>query len=285
MQINRVIILILAITALLAVTTRPRAATQKDDQSIFKEENRGPGPGPGLERGPRRTQGHRRIELTDEEIDRIMDGLKQRSPEKAKELAELRKKDPDKFREELIKNASEEFRKVATEHWEKWLQERQAAFLEWLGKNMPEEAEELAKLKETSPDHYGEKYELVWRKYGRIFEENRRNPELAKVLLEDVKLQKRRDDLIARIKATKNEGEQKKLHAELEEVVGLRYDLIVRRKQMAYEGLLKRLEGLQNRINDSKAEILKAQDPKVKAENIKKRTQELLEEKKEFNWD
>jgi hypothetical protein len=283
MQINRVIILILAITALLTITTRPRAATQKDDQSIFNQDR---GSGQGLERGQRRGPGRGgRFELTDEEINRIMDGLKQRSPEKAKELEELRKKDPDKFREELIKNASEEFRKVAAERWEKWLRERQAAFLEWLGKNMPEEAKELAKLKEASPDHYGEKYELVWRKYGRIFEENRRNPELAKVLLEDVKLQKRRDDLIARIKTTKNEGEQKRLHAELEEVVGLRYDLIVRRKQMAYEGLLKRLEGLQNRINDSRAEILKAQDPKVKSENIKKRTQELLEEKKGFSWD
>jgi hypothetical protein len=285
MKINHVIILILATTVVLAVTTRPRAATQKDDQSIFKEENRGPGAGAGLERGPRRSPGRRRIELTDEEIDRIMDGLKQRSPEKAKELEELRKKDPDKFREELIKNASEEFRKVVGERIEKWRQQRQTEFIEWLTKSIPDEAEELAKLKEANPNLYGEKYELVWRKYGRIFDENRRNPELAKVLLEDVKLQKRRDDLIARINATNNENEQKRLHAELEEVVGLRYDLIVRRKQMAYEWLLKRLEELQNRINESRAEILKAQDPKVKAENIKKRTQELLGEKKGFSWD
>jgi len=150
---------------------------------------------------------------------------------------------------------------------------------------MPDDAKELARLKDTSPDHYGEKYELVWRKYGRIYDENRRNPELAKILLEDVKLQKRRDDLIARIKATKNDRQQKRLQSELQEVVGLRYDLIVRRKQMAYEWLLKRLEELQNHINESRAEILKAQDAKVKEENIEKRTQELLEEKKGFHWD
>ena len=72
---------------------------------------------------------------------------------------------------------------------------------------------------------------------------------------------------------------------ELEEVIGQRYDLIVRRKQIAYEWLLKRLEELQNQIKESRADILKAQDSKVKAVNIKERTQELLKEKKGFNWD
>jgi hypothetical protein len=285
MESNRVIILILALTAFLAVSNQLCAGNQKDEKNIFEEADRGPRPGPGLERGPRRGgPGRGRFELTDEEIDRILKDLKERSPEKAKELTELRKKEPDKFREELWRHAREEFGKVARERWEKWLQKRREAFLEWFGENMPEEAKELAGLKETSPDHYGEKYELFWRKYGRIYEENRRNPELAKILLEDVKLQKRRDDLIARIKATKSDRQQKRIQTELEEVVGLRYDLIVRRKQMAYEWLLKRLEELQNRINESRAEILKAQDAKVKQDNIKKRTKELLEKKKEFPW-
>jgi hypothetical protein len=284
MESNRVIILFLALTAFLAVGNKPCAGNQKDEQSIFEQDDRGP------ERGPRRGgPGRGRFELTDEEIDRILKDLKEHSPEKAKKLTELRKKEePDKFREELWKQAPDEFGKVFRERMEKrrekWLQERREAFLEWLGENMPEEAKELAGLKETSPDHYGEKYELVWRKYGRIYDEGRRNPELAKILLEDVRLQKRRDDLIARIKTTKNERQQKKLQTELEEVIGLRYDLIVRRKQMAYEWLLKRLEALQNQINESRAEILKAQDPEVKKQNIEKRTEELLEKKKGFPW-
>jgi hypothetical protein len=279
MESSRVIILFLVLTAVLAVSTQPCAGNQKDDQNIFEEDR-----GPGLQRGPRRGPGRGRFELTDAEIDRILKDLKEHSPEKAKELEQLRGKNPEKFQQELRRQAREEFGKVARERWEKWLQERREAFLKWLGENIPGEAKELTRLKETSPDHYGEKYELVWRKYGRIYEENRRNPELAKILLEDVKLQKRRDDLIARIKATKNERRQKRLQSELQEVVGLRYDLIVRRKQMAYEWLLKRLEALQNRIKESRAEILKAQDPEVKKENIKKRTQELLEEKKGFPW-
>jgi hypothetical protein len=279
-------ILFLAMVAIVAVAALPCHAAQNDDKNIWTEgDDRGPRPGtrPGF--GPGRGPGRERFELTDEEIDRIMDGLKQRSPEKAKELAELRKKDPEKFREELGRNAREEFRKVVGERIEKLEAERRARFLEWLATKLPEEAEELAKLKERSPDLYGQKYELVWRKYGRIYEEGRRNPELEKVLIEDLRLQKRRDQLLGKIHATTNQTEKEKLTKELEEVIGNRYDLIVRRKQIAYEWLLKRLEELQNRVKESRAEIRRAQDPKVKAENVEKRKQDLLAEKKGFTWD
>jgi hypothetical protein len=289
MDKSRAIIFILAMAVIVAVTSIPCSAGRNDEDSMWTggdDRGPGPGPGPGPERGSRRGPGRGRFELTDEEVDRIMDGLKQRSPEKAKELAELRKKDPEKFREELGRHAREEFRKVIGERIEKLQAERRTRFLEWLAKNVPDEAEELAKLKERSPDHYGEKYELVWRKYGRIYNESRRNPELAVVLLEDLRLQKRRDQLLGKIHTTTNRREKEKLTKELEEVVGLRYDLIVRRKQIAYEWLLKRLEELQNRVKESRAEIRRAQEAKVKAENIKNRTQELLEEKKqEFKWD
>jgi hypothetical protein len=286
MDKNRAMILFLAMVAIVAVAALPCHAAQNDDKNIWTEgDDRGPRPGtrPGF--GPGRGPGRERFELTDEEIDRIMDGLKQRSPEKAKELAELRKKDPEKFREELGRNAREEFRKVVGERIEKLEAERRARFLEWLATKLPEEAEELAKLKERSPDLYGQKYELVWRKYGRIYEEGRRNPELEKVLIEDLRLQKRRDQLLGKIHATTNQTEKEKLTKELEEVIGNRYDLIVRRKQIAYEWLLKRLEELQNRVKESRAEIRRAQDPKVKAENVEKRKQDLLAEKKGFTWD
>ncbi len=275
MEKSRAIIFIFAIVAVLAVSTQPCVGDQKDEDSIWTEDEG---------RGPRRGPGRGRFELTDEEVDRILKDLKERSPEKAKELAELRTKSPDKFREELRRHAREEFRKVIGERTEKFHAERRVKFLEWLAKNVPDEAEDLAKLKERSPDLYGEKYDLVWKKYGRIYNESRWSPELAGVRIEDLRLQKRRDQLLGKINAAKGQKEKKKLTEELEDVVGHRYDLIVRRKQIVYEWLLKRLEELQNRIKESRADIRKAQDAKVKEENIKKRTQELLEEKKGFNW-
>ena len=230
-----------------------------------------------------------RFDLTNEEIDRILKDLKERSPEKAKELEQMREKDPEKFQQELRRHASDEFGKVVRERMEKrmeqWRQQRQTEFVEWLQKSLPNEAEELAKLKDRDTDLYGKKYDQTWRDYGRIFEESRRSPESAQILLEDLKLQKKTEELSAKIKASMNEMGKKTLRSELEEVVGLRYDLIVRKKQIAYEWLLKRLEELQNHVKESRAELSIWQDPKTKAENVKERVEYLLEGKKGFNWD
>jgi len=292
MEISRAIIISLAMAVVLAVSILPSAGNQKDEPNIWTEdEGRGPGPrpGPGPERGPRRGPGRGRFELTDEEIDRILKDLKERSPEKAKELDQIREKDPEKFQQELRRHAGDEFVKVFMERreklTEKWRQQRQAEFVEWLQKNLPKEAEELAKLKERNTELYGKKYDLAWRNYGRIFEESRRSPELAEILMDDLKLQKRTEELCAKIKAARNESEKNKLTAELEEVVGLRYDIIVRKKQIAYERLLKWLDELQNRIKESRAELGIWQDPKTKAENVKERVEYLLKEKRGFHWD
>jgi len=278
MDKSRGIVLALAIAAAIISTALPCPADEKgkDEQSIFTEGDR------ERER-PRRGRG--RFELTEEETDRVLEGLKKRDPEKAKELAELRKKDPEKFRAELREHAREEFGEVVRERIEKWRRQRRADFLKWLEKAVPDEAKELARLKERGPDLYAKKYELVWRRYDRIFEESRRNPEWAEILLEDVKLQKRRDDLVKRIKATQNTKERDRLVAALEDVVALRYDVIIRQKQMIYERLLGRLRELQERIKESRTEIAEYMKEEAKAENVKKRTQELLEAKKGLRWD
>lgn len=277
METSRGMILVLAMAAVITLAALPCTAAQKgdeDDKNIWTEDE---------SRGPRR--GPRRFELAKEEIDRIMEGLKKRDPEKARELEKLREKDPEQFTAELRKHAREEFGKVIRERIEKWRQKRQADFLEWLQKNVPYEAQELAKLKEKNPDLYAQKYELVTNKYDRLFDESRRHPELAEIIKEDLELKKRREELREKIKTAKSEKERKKLIAELEEVVSNRYDLLVRRKQMAYERLLKWLEELKNRIMESRAEIGRLRDDKVKTENVKKRTRELIEGGTKFSWD
>lgn len=275
------IILALSIAVVLLSTALPCRAGEnknKDEQSIFSADER-------EEERAGRGRGRGRFELTEEEIDRIMVDFKKRNPEKAKELTKLRTKDPEKFKNGLWEHARDELEKIGRERWEKWLQERRAAFLEWLEKNVPDDTRELNRLKNTNPDLYNKKYELVRRRYGRIFDESRRNPEWAEVLLEDVKLQNRQDELVAKIKTTNNKQTEQKLTTELEGVVALRYDVILRRRQMAFERLLKRLEDLRNQLRESRKEIQKYQDPKTKEENIKQRVRELLEEKKKSLWD
>ncbi len=282
MEFSRRIIVVLVIAAMATVTILPCPAAEKDEKNIWTEDEprgpgRGPGPGPG--RGPRR------FELTEDEIDRVMKGLKESNPEKAKELAKLRETDPNQFSFELRRHGHEEFGKIIRERIDKWRKRRRAEFLESLEKLVPKEAQDLAKSKDTNPDLYAEKYELALRKYGRIIEEGRRNPELAEVLVEDLRLKKRREELLKNIKAVKSENEKKKLVAELEEVVAGMFDLIVRRKQRAYERLLRWLEGLQKRLRESRGEIFKWRDEKFKNENVKQRTGDLLEEIPKFNWD
>jgi hypothetical protein len=275
MDIRRGIIFACVVAAMVTVCVLPCSAQkggEEKKQDIWGEDER---------RGPR----PRRFELTDEEIDRIMKGLRGRDPEKAKELAEWRQKEPEKFSAELRRVAHEEIGKIMRERAESWWRKRRAEFIEWFGKNYRREAEELAKLKDRDPDLYWKKFELVRDKYWRIFEEERRNPELAEVLKEDLELKERRAELVTRLKAAKSERDKKRLAAELEDVVSRRYDLIVRRKQIAYERLLRWLEELKNRIKESRGEIAKSKDPGVKAENVKKRMKELTEDIRKFRWD
>jgi hypothetical protein len=265
------VILFLVMVALVIPSIRPCSAQEMSEEKkedIWKEgEPRGPRRGPG--------PGRRRFELTDEEIDQIMKGLKERDPAKAKKMVELREKEPEKFRKELSEVAFEEFGKVIRERIEKWREKRRAEFVEWLEKNFRKEANELRRLKKTDPNLYNEKFDLIREILGPIQQAERRNPELGKVLKEDYRLKKRRDELVRRLKATKDAKKKKQLGAQLEEAVAIRFDLIVRRKQIAYEHLLKRLEELKKRIEESRDDIIKWRDDKFKAEEVRKRIEDL----------
>jgi hypothetical protein len=171
------------------------------------------------------------------------------------------------------------------ERIEKWRSTRRTEFLDWLSKTVPKESEELAKLKENDPNLYAKKYELIWQKYNRIFDQARMNPELAEVLMADLELQQRQESLCSKIKATQNEKEKAELLALLQEVVNDRYDLSVKRKQIAYKWLLQRLDSLQKQVKDSMEDIERTKDPKVKEENVKERIKYLTEGSSRFRWD
>jgi hypothetical protein len=281
---SRGIALVVAIATVMIATALTCPAAEKgktQDQGIWNEvQPRGPGRG---------APGPRRIEPTKDEIDRILESFRQRDPKAAADLAKLRKKNPARFMDELRKRARDEFAKIMRERrnnfLEKWRERRRNDFLKWLQKTFPSDAQEMAELKDSDPNLYGRKYDLAWRSYGRIFDESGRNPELGNILVEDVKLKRIEDGLVSKIKASTDQGEKEKLEAELEQVIGNRYDLILKRKQLIYEWLLKRLDELQKRINDSRADMLKYQDPKVKAENVEQRAKSLLEKQKGFRWD
>ena len=106
---------------------------------------------------------------------------------------------------------------------------------------------------------------------------------MGKVLKQDMTLKHRRDELVGKLKKEKDYKKKKELAHQLWEVVGDRFELIVRRKQIAYDQLLKRLEELKKRINDQKNEIKEWGSDKFKEEAMRERIKELLEGTK-FKW-
>jgi hypothetical protein len=274
----RGVILVSIVTLTASICVLPCSAQQRcqaKERDVWVEDGH---------QGPKK--GHPRFELTNEEFDQIIKSLKESDPAKAKELAHLRKEDQEKFNAKLRDYAPEELGKIVSKRAKTWWDKKRAEFTEWLKENYSRQAEELAKLEYTEPDLYWKKFDLVRDKYWRIFEEERRNPELAEVLKEDLALREREEELVSRIKTTKKEAEKTELTTELEEVISRRFDLIIRRKQIAYERLLKWLEELKNRIKHSNEEILKWQNEEFKAENVARRLKELIEgNTPKFRWD
>ena len=156
--------------------------------------------------------------------------------------------------------------------------------MKWLKKNCPVEAEELTKMGDKNPELFSRKFWQGYRRYGKIAEAARENPELAKILKNDLVLKDKLNELLKNIRSAADEKEKKELTKELEKVVGERFDLIVKRKQIEYERLLKRLEELKKQVKESESKVEKWKDAKVKEENVKTHIEELVQDTNKFEW-
>ena len=307
MKKNYVTILVLAIaTAMVLAAPVPCRAAEKEKKSVWSEDE------------PNRGRG--RFELTEEKIEHIMDRLKKTNPEEAEELEKLREEDPEKFKAELRKVMHERFGKRfrehrkerserkrserMKEHWGRYMKRcggpfgggdwprgmglpgmRHGRYFEWLEENYTDEAEKLAELIEKDVDLYLKQLGLNLKKYGRIAEAAMENLELAEVLKEDLELKKQRNQLVRKIRAASDKDEKKELVENLEKVISSRFDLIVRRKQVEYEQLLKKLEKLKKRVEESEANVDKWKDARFKNESVKARLEELVGRTEKFKWD
>jgi len=239
---------------------------------------------PNMWSPPEQVGGRWQMRLTEEEIARVMERIKKDNPQKAKELEQRRLLDEEEFRKEIREYGKEEFGKIVRERIDEYRQQRRDEFVKWMDKEYPREAKELAKLKPKDADVYNKKYELLRKKYGYIHDAWRRNEELGKVLKQDLRLKDRRADLLAKSKKEKDANKKKQLDAQLKEVVADRFDLIVRRKQIIYDELLKKIKELQEQINEQKNEIRKWRSLNFRTKAIEERIKELLEGLAKFKW-
>ena len=162
------------------------------------------------------------------------------------------------------------------------MQKSHEEYIKWLEKNFPDEAQELEELQEKDPEQYFRSAFASRRKYGRIMDAEKRNPELGEVLKEDLEIQKLSTGLVEEINSAKDKKRQE-LIKELESLVSKRFDLIVRKKQLQYEDLQKRLEQMQKELKQRQLEVKKLQESKEKA--VKERLSELIDQSEKVNWE
>ena len=274
MPLRRIAMMLAAATLVVAsAAASATAASQKPtEEDIWKDEPRQPRH--WWDRG-----------LSEETVKRVMEGVRKRNPDQAKELEQLRKRDEDLFKIKLREYGRQELEKMGREYWAARRQKRNDDFLAWLKANYAKEHEDLVKLKDRDPTVYVKNFETLMNRYGRIFDAERSNPELGAVLKEDLALKKRRDELRHRMRHERSEARRQQIGAELQEVVARRYDLIVRQKEIAYEHLLRKLADLQKQVQESKNEIEKWKDDGIKRENVRQRLKALTENKVKFRWD
>lgn len=301
MKTGYLAILVLATSAALLVSVQPACCAEQKQEEEFSWEDKPAGE-------------HKPFEMTEERIERIMTRLKETNPERAKELEQLQKTEPDKFKAEIRKIARQQIaKKVGKEMgregpvgpggprgpgaappipggpgeapgWGMRFRERQGDYLKWLGENYPQEAEKLNELQQENPELYHRQLGLGWKRYGRIMEAEEENPQLAAVLKKDLELKEHRQELLRKIGSASDEKEKQKLIAELQEVVSARYDLIVQRKQIEYEQLRERLAKLQKEVERSEAAVGKWKDPEFKKSSVKAHVEELVNRAEKFDW-
>ena len=166
--------------------------------------------------------------------------------------------------------------------WKERMQKKHEEFVEWLGKNYPKEGQGLEKLKDKDPGQYIKQVFEKLKKYGEIMEVEKKNPEYAKVLKEDLELKQTRDSLMRKLKNA--DADQKEvLQAELKDVVSERFDIVIKKKEFKYKHLKQKLEKLQKQVANRQAELDKLVQSKDKA--IADRMKELVGESEKLNWD
>jgi hypothetical protein len=290
----------LVVCCVLAIT----GLSQTKAGDLAQEEQVGTAPpGPG---GPMMGKGQ--FEPTPEQTDHILAELKEKNPQKADELTQLREKDPNAFRMELHNAMREQFMSRMHEQrgqqqggptgqpqtghdmpgadfMREKMQEKTEEYLKCLKENYPDEAAKLEQLKKDNPEQYIRAVMISGKKYGPICQAVKDDPNLAKVLKGQMELRSKRTELLKQISATTDEKQKTTLTTQLEQIVGQQFDLIVKRKQMAYEDLTKKLADLQKEVDQRKAEAEKWKSKDFKNQKIKERVTELLNEKEKFEWD
>ena len=297
MRTKPVVLFVLSAVLSLVAAAQLRAA-DANDQDIWSQDQ------PGGKT--------KRAELTPEQIEHWLNDIRLTDPNRAAELQKLQKENPQLFPRELRRIAREisgrqykdrvdnntfDGRKgrgtdantgtaAGGRRESARMRQRAAEFYDWLKQNYPPEAQKLDQLKmQKDQELYRRQMSVCRQRYWQIFESAETNPKLAEILKQDLELKKQRASLLEKIKATTDLEQKTALTEQLEEVVGNRFDLLLKRKQLQYQQLLERVQKLHEQIKQSEAQVQQWKEPAFKKESVKSHVKSLLSKPDQFKWD
>jgi hypothetical protein len=238
-----------------------------------------------------------------ERVEQMLERIRKVDPQAADRLQKLHDENPDSFMEETREYMRAHRQEIfpdlrplepeegrGPEHrggrqWQERMQEMQKKheeYLSWLKENYPAEANELEQIRQENPGLYMRRLMQSGRKYGPVAAAAKNNPALAEVLKQDIELKDQRDQILMKLQSAKPEDKDK-LAAQLKDVVSKRFDLIIKRRQMQQQELLKRLEDLKKQVKESEKELEQWKASKDK--EVDARVKELLNQTEKFHWD
>ncbi|AQQ10424.1 hypothetical protein L21SP3_02256 [Sedimentisphaera cyanobacteriorum] len=241
---------------------------------------------------------------TEQKYERILDEIAEKDRPRAEELRKLREENPKAFHEEMKdiikdKMGRPDFRGPEHRHGEGRFEpgerfrakfkerfaKRNDEFIEWLEENFPEEAEKMKKAFEADPNSAFKNTAYIRSKYRRIFETEKRNPEMAELMKNDLELKQRREQITEQLRYCENEQEMKELEDELRDIVSMRLNVILEKRRLKLEDLQKKLQQIEKEINKQQKDLEALDDQRDSL--IKNRLEELIEESKrqKVNWE
>jgi hypothetical protein len=238
-----------------------------------------------------------------ERVERMLERIRRNDPQAADRLQKLYNENIDAFKEEsreyMRSHRQEVFPNQKPQgpegdrgpgrfggpEWREQMREMQKKneeYLNWLKENYPAEANELEQVRQENPGLYIRRLMQSGRKYGPVAAAAKKNPALAEVLKQDIDLKDQRDQILMKLQSAKPEDKDA-LAAQLKDVVSKRFDLIIKRRQLQQQELLKRLEDLKKQVKESEKELEQWKASKDK--EVDARVKELLNQTEKFHWD
>lgn len=251
--------------------TKPEKSSQEQEQDIWNEVS---------------FESEEDLQLTEKQVNQILEELKKKDPKKAEELIKLKTSDPEAFvtaiQEHIQSKKTDAPKdKQPPEKWREKLNQRHDKFLAWYKERYPDDHKELSELLNSDPDKFVQKVFDLMKIYEPIQRLEVHNPAMAEAMKKNLELQKRRDALLMQIRISSKE-EQSKLVEELKAVVSERFDTIVQEKQLQFEWLRKRLDNLTKKLEERAAELDTLK--KSKDQSVDDRLNELVERTEKVNW-